>query len=221
MDKLGANIARAQRNADGTLSYASKARGRPWEWMDSIETRDTPSLISTKVKNTSAMPLELFETTSKGENIISGGRVMEATAQMEDIWSFRDHTVSEGLIGRNWRESKAAWDARSLDGSERVGSSIRELSPAASRTSAPMSTSSRKASPSLNISGKMQPLSVPSVETIAAEPIADARNTRGLKRKERVEDIDDDDDDIVMTGEKVGGKTTQLKRGKGKGKIKR
>jgi hypothetical protein len=192
-------------------------RSRPWEWMDSVEPREIPPLLSTKVKNTSAMPLELFEATSKGESIITGGKAVEAAARMEDIWSFRDHVVSEGLIGRSWRESKAAWDARSLDGSERIGSSIRGLSPAASRSSAHMSTSSRKASPSLNISGRMQPINALSVETVAAEPVAEAKNARGLKRK--VEDVDDDD--IPMLNHRLEGKTTQIKKGRGKPKTRR
>jgi hypothetical protein len=163
------------------------------------------------------MPLELFEATSKAESIITGGKAAEAAARMEDIWNFRDHVVSEGLIGRSWRESKAAWDAKSLDGSDRIGSSIRGLSPAASRSSAHMSTSSRKASPSLNIAGRMQPINAPSVETVAAEPIAEARNARGLKRK--VEDVEDDD--ALMLNHRLEGKTTQIKKGRGKPKTRR
>jgi len=63
----------------------------------------------------------------------------------------------------------------------------------------------------------MQPINALSVETVAAEPVAEAKNARGLKRK--VEDVDDDD--IPMLNHRLEGKTTQIKKGRGKPKTRR
>lgn len=216
-DKFGANLARALRSSDGTLTCTSKLRGRPWEWMDSIEPREDPPLLSTKVKNTSAMPLEVFETTNKGETVIPGDRIVEASEKMEDIWNFRDHVLSEGLVGRYWRESKSAWDTRSLDGSERISPSTRGLSPAASRSSAHVSTSSRKGSPSIG-PGRMHSINAPTVEAMEIES-AEGQHARGLKRKERADELDDD---VFMLDSKTVTKSpVQAKRGKARGKTKR
>jgi hypothetical protein len=187
--------------------------------MDSVEAAEPSTVLSTRVRNTAAMRLELFETTSKGESILSDKRVAEMTKQGGDVWVLRDSVASEGLLARAWRESRtAAWDVKSVD--ESITSASRALSPAASRSSAHMSTSSRRGSPSINMRGL--PASIPTVETVDAEPLVESRPARGLKRKVRVEEEEDADPDIVMVGERrAATKTTQSKRGKGKGKSKR
>jgi hypothetical protein len=66
------------------------------------------------------------------------------------------------------------------------------------------------------------PASIPTVETVDAEPLMESKPARALKRKARIEE-EDDDPDVIITGERrVAAKTTQSsKRGKGKGKSKR
>ncbi|CAG7850845.1 SubName: Full=Uncharacterized protein {ECO:0000313/EMBL:CCA73079.1} [Serendipita indica DSM 11827] len=233
-DKYGANLAFAQR-VDGVLELKSQARGRPWEWTDNIDPVEPPGILNTRIKNTSAVPLELFEVVSKGESILPESFAHEVTGKSGDIWSFRDTLASEGLMSRAWRESRGAWDARSLDGTgsdrDRVAgsggagggtsSSMRGHSPAAASSSAHLSTSSRMASPSVAMNpmavppSRMQPLSMPTVETIIAEPVVESSNEagRGLKRKARLDEEEGEDDDIIMLTERpaVGGKTTQKK----------
>jgi hypothetical protein len=217
-DKTVSNLGQAQR-INGDLEFTSAVRNQSWEWMDSVEATEPSKVLNTRVRNTAAMRLELFETSSKGESILSDKRVGETTKQGGDLWMLRDSAASEGLLARAWRESRtAAWDVKSVD--ESMTSASRGLSPAASRSSAHMSTSSRRGSPSINMRG--HPASIPTVETVDAEPLVENKPVRALKRKARIEEEDEADPDIVMTGERRAAiKTTQSKRGKGKGKSKR
>jgi len=90
-----------------------------------------------------------------------------------------------------------------------------------------MSTSSRRGSPAVNLStrGHGQPASIPTVETLEAEPLMDSKPTRALKRKAARIDEEEEVPGVVgavheqkATASKT---TTQSKRPKGKGKAKR
>ncbi|KIM29831.1 hypothetical protein M408DRAFT_22702 [Serendipita vermifera MAFF 305830] len=219
-DKTVSNLGQARR-VNGDLEYISTVRNQSWGWMESVDPQEPPSVLSTRVRSSAAMRLELFETTSKGESILSDKRISDTSKQAGDLWLFRDGMASEGLLARAWRESRtaAAWDVKSMDESitsERISSS-RGFSPAASRSSAHMSTSSRRGSPSQNLRGH----GIPTVETLDAEPLVDSKPPRTLKRKERVEEEDADGDVVMLEDHRVGSKTTQVKRPKNKVKVKR
>jgi hypothetical protein len=219
-DKLGYHLARAEK-VNGEYKIVSQLRSRAWEWMESIDQKEEQIVIGSRVKNTAAMPLELFDVTSTGESILSERFVDDINVESGvDIWSFRENSVSEGVFGRAWRESRIAWDAMSLDGSDRVtGSSLRALSPTLSRSSAPMSAPSRKASPPTGI----QHASSRNVGSSGDVVMADASGDNSLKRKKR-EGEDDSDDDVVFMGERSIGdaSNSQAKRNRAvKAKVKR
>lgn len=221
-DKLGFHLARAEK-VNGEYRLVSQVRSRAWEWMDSIEQKEDPSMLGSRVKNTAAMSLELFDVTSTGESILPARFVDDINSQSGvDIWSFRENSVSEGVLGRAWRESRTAWDAMSWDGSDHAtGSSLRALSPTLSRSSAPMSAPSRKASPP---AGNSHTSGRNAAGTSDVTMIDASGLDKSLKRKKR-EGEDDSDDDIVFLGAtQVGerGAHSQAKRSRGgKAKIKR
>ncbi|KAG8798021.1 RNA polymerase II mediator complex subunit [Serendipita sp. 398] len=202
-DKLAAGLARAQRTG-GLYELTSHLRGRPWEWIPSIEPRDEPTPLATRVRNTAVMPLELFGSTSRGEAISS-----ETDGDHSgDVWSFRDSIASEDLLTRAWKESRVAWDVKSLDGIEKSGASA--FSPGASRTSVYMTTSSGMTSPIAAYPRGPQPSSAPTVETLIAEPM-DVEPSRGLKRKVRLDDEGDGDEVMVISEQPKSGRTIKPK----------
>lgn len=218
------NLAQAHR-VNGKLEYTSTVRNQSWGWVESVDPQEPPTVLNTRVKSSAAMRLELFDTASKGESILADRQVGEASRQGADLWLVRDSMSSEGVMARAWRESRtaAAWDVKSMDESvtsERIGSS-RGFSPAASRSSAHMSTSSRRGSPSFNTSGRNGGHGIPTVETLDAEPLIEVKPARTLKRKGRGEEEDGDGDTVMPDDHQMSSKATQIKRGKGKAKAKR
>lgn len=214
-DKYASHLARARR-VDGVNEISSKMRSRPWEWMESVEPAESPSVLGTIVKNTGSIPLEFFDTTSTGESIVPEAFAMSLQQSYGEVWPFRDSLAAEGLMSRSWRESKVAWDAMSLDGSDMATSSLRGLSPAPtaqSRSSIQMSGSSRQ-SPS---SSRFQPPSMTEVIDVDALPAGPAK----ASRKRKASGGDDEDEPVLISSRDVGSKTTAVRRARGRGRGKK
>ncbi|KAG8803643.1 hypothetical protein FRC17_006144 [Serendipita sp. 399] len=207
-DKLGAGLARAQR-VGNHYEFTSQLRGRPWEWISSIESREEATSYNTRVRNNAVMPLELFGTTSRGEGIAP----TTESSLPEDILLFHDSIASEDLLTRAWRESRAAWDLKNLEGLERVGTS--GYSPGVSRPSMYTASNSGMTSPIVPYPRGQQPSAAPTVETLVAEPM-DVEPNRGLKRKVRLDEEGDEDEVMAVSEPSKGNKPS-----KGKEKSKR
>ncbi|KAG8805832.1 hypothetical protein FRC17_005308 [Serendipita sp. 399] len=202
-DKLGAGLARAQR-VGNHYEFTSQLRGRPWEWISSIESREEATSYNTRVRNNSVMPLELFGTTSLGEGIAP---TIESSLP-EDILLFYDSIASEDILTRAWRESRAAWDLKSLEGLERVGTS--GYSPGVSRPSMYTASNSGMTSPVVPYPRGQQPSAAPTVETLVAEPM-DVEPNRGLKRKVRLDEEGDEDEIMAVSEPSKGNKPSKGK----------
>lgn len=145
MDKYATYLGRGMRAEMDRLDVVSKIRSRPWEWVDIIDTPEEPKLLSTPVKNKASLPLELFDGTSTGENVVPEQLSLDPQGE---TWTFRDNFASENILARSWRESRFQWEP--VNGGDKDHFIHPDASPAAtifSRSSAHASTSSRRQSP--------------------------------------------------------------------------
>jgi hypothetical protein len=206
------------------LDVVSKIRSRPWEWVDTINTPEEPKLLSSPVKNKASLPLELFEGTSTGENVVPERPPLNP---QEEAWAFRDNFASENILARSWRESRLKWElANGEEGGEKEHSIHPDASPAAtifSRSSVHASTSSRRQSPAqastsrfMSHAGQQDSTDLDMLSSVATVQATG----RGVKRKASVSQLEGDRIGVLVQDPPAAARTAGTRVSGGKTKRK-
>ncbi|KZV96289.1 hypothetical protein EXIGLDRAFT_435689 [Exidia glandulosa HHB12029] len=105
----------AHPETNGSLTYGAPVQHRPWEWIESIEARNSPTLDEHGehvVANSTSIPLELFGARPTAERVYTG----DEPARLGDLLLQQDTFASGSVFENDWRQSRLARnDAQNLD----------------------------------------------------------------------------------------------------------
>lgn len=116
------NLVNSHLDSAGTLVFDHPVVNRPWEWIENLgepssvdgattkdEDRDRDEKVRLKtrylVKNSGSLSLELFGAKMTGDGVVEK-TAREYDIQAENIRAFEDGLSTEGILVRDWRESR-------------------------------------------------------------------------------------------------------------------
>jgi len=103
------NMVYATVDSSNRITLGGPVQSRPWEWVESIEPRDTVGVEKgyekPSVTNSSSLSLELFATTGTGERVYNEGDFLQGRL-VANVRMQHDTFASENLFEQDWRESR-------------------------------------------------------------------------------------------------------------------
>ncbi|TFK25548.1 hypothetical protein FA15DRAFT_693754 [Coprinopsis marcescibilis] len=226
------NLATAYRDSQGALIHTGPVANRPWEWVENLgeptldfkEEDEGRTRFRNKdsVKNSGSLPLELFGARLTSDSIVNN--LSESHAMDNNLRIFEDGLSSESMFARDWRESRCSVNRDDIgdllrakfEGSQGVHSMNTDImkleytsrgSPASSgsvsRSSARLSGSSRRQSPSQASRMSTSTMS----DSMDVDAIASAMNKGGISKRKV-----DEEDEFEMDSGSMGVSPTTNKR---------
>ncbi len=222
------NLVNSHLDSAGTLVFDHPVINRPWEWIENLgepsavdgtatkdEDRDREEKARLKtrylLKNSGSLSLEFFGAKMTGDGIVEN-IARDCDVQAENIRTFEDGLSTEGILVRDWRESRINVEQelsptsgsggrmiQSIGGASGSGDGDLESGSTSGHTKSERRSTSMRASPASSIVSRSSAKG--SIASLKPSPIArsmldgadmEVGTSRSVTTKRKMEDADDE-----------------------------